>query len=951
MKGLFKIISELVAKKIVIITSVVVVTMVFFCSSLYLIQLKDGTYDDSTTYKGSNVPYIVQDEISSIFGGEEAMDDLGEITTKAITDGYALDFDIDEIANNIIEKCQKNHAVLEDYIKDVQTISKDGRTLKTSETLKLMIKAQLVTQYPDLRYRDKIRTAVGSDEFQGCIKFIRNKYNNKVTLQYIPLGKEDDDENKNTLYGKIKKANKKTADQELTDGYTGKDDVFNYFSLDTSGNLIIAEEERTDTKSAYANYTVAYAEDEVSSEEYENYVWSDRNNSQIVQVRWNPEWKYKIKTINYSTAVSRYTMPFEYLWAFLVCGRDEQFIRDFANYVLDSEIDIGIFDNIASEESEVIKAQANTNTWTRHKIITKIYTDGVPAPPIDSGWIQPYEKAQRVPRYAEVSRTMEYFDTIETSIITANIWSMKFYEIRSYIEPEHSNPDLSKFVVERQDPEDPEQLWGPDILEGTSSSSSVLSVAPPIIEVTVIENWKGISVWKNQRAETYADKEHDKTQDRVEYYYKVLRSGTIEKVDKTVTDGDEFYPNFCTLYNESGKEKYNLENSMEWFFEILANNSSTVNLLPMTKYMLNKATGRDYGTVSVNFSLYDGGDLSKITFASIVNMSGGIDVTDTKYFPESKEQFIKGAKAYPTNSLFLQYADLFYNLQEEYGINAFFIATVAAKESTAGTYGNVALKKNNIFSIKNSDGEYKTYSNKGESIKDCYRLIKEKYVNEMGRKTIGSIGEKYCDPSAPWISFVEKYMIKMLKAGNIDITLINDISIQESKRGEAKIYQVTFKGVKYVTPIDLGTNGIKVSSEAGFMRQVTTNNGTQNRIHYGTDIGTAGRIRYPVYASAAGTIVACGYENPSNHGQGYGFRIYINHGNGIQTIYAHGIKEADGIKIGANVKQGQIIMYSGNSGNTSGPHLHFEMKAGNYRYVDTTNAICGLITNHGVLTH
>lgn len=945
MKEFLSALISTVVKNIGIITTVTVVTFTSLGLSLYLTQLDDGVYDDDEINKDKNVPYIVQDAIENIFSGEESVEELEEILTIKSKSGQGWTYaykdddqikpiDLDVIANRIITKSQKNNAVLETYIKDIETISKDGKTLQTSETLKLMIKAQLVTQYPDLRNKDYIRKAVGTDELQGCIKFIRNRYDKALTLEYIPLGKEDD-EGETTLYGLINKANKKTADQELGDGYTGKDKVFNYFSLDTSGNLIIVEEERTDTKAATADYIVGYAEEEVSEEDYKSYVWSDRNNSKIVQVRWKPQWKYKIKTINYSTAVSRYTMPFEYLWAFLVCGRDEQFIRDFANYVLDSEIDIGIYDNIASEESEVIKAQANTNTWTRHKTITKTFTNGVLTSTIDSGWKQPYEKALRVPRHAEVSRKMEYFDTIEISIITANIWSMKFYEIRSYIKPEHSNPDLAKFVVERKDPDDPEQLWGPDILEGTSSSSSVISIEPPIIETIEIEKWKSISIWQNQKAETYADKEHNKTQDRVEYYYQVSRTGTIKKDDKTVTDGDEFYPNFCTLYNESGKEKSNLENSMQWFFEVLANNSSTVNFLPMTKYMLNKATGKDYGTVSVNFSLYDGGDISKITFADIISENGGIDVTDRSYFPGSPEQFMKGAKSYPKNSLFVDNAKLFYDLQEEYNVNAFFIATIAIKESTAGTNGSAALNKNNIFSIRYDSGEYKTYNNKQEAIKDCYRLIKEKYIIGYGRKTIGKIGEKYCDPPEEWIAFIEKYMVKMMKAANIDITLISDSGLSEAKRGEAKIYTILYKGIKFYTPIDLIKNEVEVSSYCGKPRQ--RDDGSWRR-HAGIDIRT-GKVGKKVYAAANGTVTRVGWENASNRKQGYGYRIYIDHGNGVQTVYAHGIGGSSRVKVGDYVSAGQEIMLSGDTGSSTGPHLHFEIKLSNVPQYDTTNKL------------
>lgn len=969
MKEFFKMLIKHKAKKILIIVVIIISLLLFFCSSLYISQLNDAVYDDSAENRDKNVPYIAQEEISTIFGGDETMDELGQITTKSISNGYALDFDIDELANNIIQRCQKNHTVLEDYIKDVETITKNGKTLRTSETLKLMIKAQIVTQYPDLRNVGSIRSYVGEDEFQGCIKFVRNRYDQETTLEYIPLGTEDD-KGSDTLYGLLYQANHKDKLKELSDGYMGNDPVFKYFSLDTAGNLIIAEETRTDKKEAKANYLTAYEENDISDEEYKKYVDMDRENSRILEMLWEPEWEYKLKTINYSTAVSRYTMPFEYLWAFLVCGRDEQFVRDFANYVLDSEIDIGIYDNIATEESEKISGQANTNTWVKHKTITRVYEDWVlVSGPIDSGWLTPYDKPIFVPRFAKVERKMEYFDTIETSIIRADIWSMTTTEERSFIKPEHTNKNLQKVVIEQEKADDPETLWQDPILDSTDVSS-IIETRKRIVQMvdgnggvyeveeeydvtitTEIENWSSTSVWQNQKATTYADKEHNETQDRVEYYYGTGAVRTIPKDDK---DADEYEPNFCTLYNGSGIAKYNLENSMEWFFEVLEKNASTVNLLPMTKYMLNKATGKDYGTAKVNFSLYAGGDISKITFASITNSSGGIDVSDENYFPTSVEQFRQGVKAYSNHQVLLQYADTFMECQEQYGVNAFFAATVSVWKTGAGTTGHGADGKNNMFNIRNST-EFNTYESKKQGIEAFYRLISGGTYFGAGKTTIANIGYTYCPngevagQSDKWIRSVQSTMLEMLKKANIDISMISDMTIQEGKRGEATIFKVIFKGVEYITPIDIGTSGISVSSVAGKQRAITTNNGYQNRIHYGTDIGTGGRTGYPVYAAADGTIGLCGYQNAWKHSEGYGLRVYINHGNGIQTLYAHGSSLANGIKTGVKVKQGQLIMYSGNSGNTTGAHLHFEMKSGNYRYVDTSNAICGVLTTYGTL--
>lgn len=73
----------------------------------------------------------------------------------------------------------------------------------------------------------------------------------------------------------------------------------------------------------------------------------------------------------------------------------------------------------------------------------------------------------------------------------------------------------------------------------------------------------------------------------------------------------------------------------------------------------------------------------------------------------------------------------------------------------------------------------------------------------------------------------------------------------------------------------------------------------------------------PVYASCGGTVVKAGW------GSGYGYVVYINHEDGRQTRYAHLSKVL--VSVGDKVDQGERIALSGNTGITSGPHLHFEI--------------------------
>jgi murein DD-endopeptidase MepM/ murein hydrolase activator NlpD len=86
------------------------------------------------------------------------------------------------------------------------------------------------------------------------------------------------------------------------------------------------------------------------------------------------------------------------------------------------------------------------------------------------------------------------------------------------------------------------------------------------------------------------------------------------------------------------------------------------------------------------------------------------------------------------------------------------------------------------------------------------------------------------------------------------------------------------------------------------------------RLHAGTDF--AAPIGTPVYAASTGTVLASG---PAS---GYGRWVKIGHPGGITTVYGHLSRET--VTVGHAVQPGQLIAYSGNTGRSTGPHLHFE---------------------------
>lgn len=113
----------------------------------------------------------------------------------------------------------------------------------------------------------------------------------------------------------------------------------------------------------------------------------------------------------------------------------------------------------------------------------------------------------------------------------------------------------------------------------------------------------------------------------------------------------------------------------------------------------------------------------------------------------------------------------------------------------------------------------------------------------------------------------------------------------------------------YIKPI----SGGRLSSNFGGRKAPKKGASTNHKgIDWATPTGTA------VMASSGGTVSVAGWQN------GYGYVVYINHPDGRQTRYGHLSKIL--VSAGQKVQQGQKIALSGNTGRSTGPHLHFELR-------------------------
>lgn len=105
---------------------------------------------------------------------------------------------------------------------------------------------------------------------------------------------------------------------------------------------------------------------------------------------------------------------------------------------------------------------------------------------------------------------------------------------------------------------------------------------------------------------------------------------------------------------------------------------------------------------------------------------------------------------------------------------------------------------------------------------------------------------------------------------------------------------------------------------AGFGSRGYSMGGNGNPRHDGIDI--LGANGAAVRAAADGRVVDLGWRG------NYGRFLLIRHSDRIETAYAHFSRYADRLAVGQTVKRGQIVGYVGMTGNSTGPHLHFEVR-------------------------
>ena len=189
-------------------------------------------------------------------------------------------------------------------------------------------------------------------------------------------------------------------------------------------------------------------------------------------------------------------------------------------------------------------------------------------------------------------------------------------------------------------------------------------------------------------------------------------------------------------------------------------------------------------------------------------------------------------------------------------------------------------------------------------------------------------------------------IIKQLKekdSDNIDqisIMQMYDTELKDFSEVEATVAELYHEKVVIQQPVKKVTVG-KVNTSMNISYQkvplslnlirpisgtITSRFGAKSSIrssdHTGLDIGAP--IGTPVKVAASGTVTFAGYKGS------YGYLVVVSHGNGIETYYGHCSKLY--VSVGQTVSQGEVISAVGNTGNSTGPHLHLEVRVNGVAY-------------------
>ena len=360
-----------------------------------------------------------------------------------------------------------------------------------------------------------------------------------------------------------------------------------YFKADRSGRVAVENEKTTYKDSVESKIiNMKYVSQEklqeyVDNNDFDNalksYTIDENRNLVIVSWTKNEDGKIELKTNNsmsLKTALSKYTMPYEYLLYFYIDTDYRDFVDDLADEVINnSELVVAVQDNITTTDTtEIIEERTDASVDS-----------------FDTSW-------------AQTSSVNKQTESVSTSVNLTYVstWCVKAYQENSY----------SKAVLELGDNDEKIVTVPGKVTESNTTSQSAdetVEGGPFINKYTVEEKNSEGKIEKVEKTYSYNILKHTITKTHT-------ISNSYENGEYK-TEGRENV--FIELYN-----KHHMSSRVRtagYLFTIIENTQKTANLLNLTKYLIYKATNVPWGVLEFNYD----GEYSLSSFSSISGIYGG----------------------------------------------------------------------------------------------------------------------------------------------------------------------------------------------------------------------------------------------------------------------------------------------------------------------------------------
>lgn len=309
--------------------------------------------------------------------------------------------------------------------------------------------------------------------------------------------------------------------------------------------------------------------------------------------------------MNVISELNQYSLTFDYLWALLVDTGDVEFIENLIELVLKSEIEFTVFENETTESTYTVEQYTQQKRGTRSAVFEANNNDGGKS----VTYTVPKEETYTEKEVKE-NRTQEHIKTLKQVIALTNakLWYGDYtlkYEKREIETGINNFPEPQ--VTDRQ-----EEIKQIDEREESSDIGWCAVAYERFRKSNKYEKYsaKTIYTYNEVICNDYKVGQNKYKKERI---YEVKEKEMVEKTDK-----DSKEENFVTYLVKSKKALDELKITDDWFYEMLDKNEKTEGMIERTKYLMFKATGKDYGVKEISFFEYDPNK-----FSTVSGLTGG----------------------------------------------------------------------------------------------------------------------------------------------------------------------------------------------------------------------------------------------------------------------------------------------------------------------------------------